>query len=443
MPNKPFSLLTELAEPPAVDDFMAWTDKSDTTESVDGTSKRNKAQYALGSQVNAQTGTSYTYLTTDFRKLVTHTNGSAIAGTLPQASATFPAGWFMFVQNRGAGGLTITPTTSTIDGAATLVLNQNEGALIVSDGANYFSMRGKATGGVGGVGDVVGPGSATDNALARFDSTTGKLIQNSTVTLDDTGALTVPEMAAPSTPASGKVAVYAKSDGKLYIKDDTGTETDLTDAGGGGTPAGASGSVQYNDAGAFGGSNISVNPTAMFPATSGDIDLGITSNRWDQFWANDILASGTGAAGGRIRFFGSGGNAAEIASTVNRKSISFIDGITGNPGTISFKSHTPAQFGTNQNNYTEEGGNSHGFFRWSSDTSRDVTGLSISQEDGDVHIIVNRESNNIVLKHEDANSTAANRFLNSTGADITLSANQAADAIYDGTTQRWRVFKRN
>lgn len=41
----------------------------------------------------------------------------------------------------------------------------------------------------GGSGDVVGPGSATDNAIARFDSTTGKLIQNSAVTVDDSGNL--------------------------------------------------------------------------------------------------------------------------------------------------------------------------------------------------------------------------------------------------------------
>jgi hypothetical protein len=36
-------------------------------------------------------------------------------------------------------------------------------------------------------GDVVGPASATDNAVARFDSTTGKLLQNSVVTVSDTG----------------------------------------------------------------------------------------------------------------------------------------------------------------------------------------------------------------------------------------------------------------
>lgn len=40
-----------------------------------------------------------------------------------------------------------------------------------------------------GSGDVVGPAGATDNALARFDTATGKLLQDSAVTLDDTGIL--------------------------------------------------------------------------------------------------------------------------------------------------------------------------------------------------------------------------------------------------------------
>ena len=39
-------------------------------------------------------------------------------------------------------------------------------------------------------GDVSGPGSSTDDALAKFDSTTGKVIQNSTATLSDAGTLT-------------------------------------------------------------------------------------------------------------------------------------------------------------------------------------------------------------------------------------------------------------
>lgn len=38
----------------------------------------------------------------------------------------------------------------------------------------------------GATGDVVGPASSTDNAIARYDSTTGKLLQNSVVTIADT-----------------------------------------------------------------------------------------------------------------------------------------------------------------------------------------------------------------------------------------------------------------
>jgi len=43
-----------------------------------------------------------------------------------------------------------------------------------------------------GSGDVTGPDSATDNAIARFDSVTGKLIQNSLVTIDDSGSVNIP-----------------------------------------------------------------------------------------------------------------------------------------------------------------------------------------------------------------------------------------------------------
>ena len=42
---------------------------------------------------------------------------------------------------------------------------------------------------IAGGGDVVGPASATDNAIARYDLTTGKLLQNSGVTISDNGEI--------------------------------------------------------------------------------------------------------------------------------------------------------------------------------------------------------------------------------------------------------------
>lgn len=43
------------------------------------------------------------------------------------------------------------------------------------------------------------------------------------------------EETAPATPSVGEAVVYVKSDGKLYLKDDAGAETDLTGGGGGAT----------------------------------------------------------------------------------------------------------------------------------------------------------------------------------------------------------------
>lgn len=71
-----------------------------------------------------------------------------------------------------------------------------------------------------GSGDVVGPASSTDNAFARFDSTTGKLLQNSTgATLSDTGA--------PSFTGSVNVAGTSSSGASLVLAEDTdnGTNT--------------------------------------------------------------------------------------------------------------------------------------------------------------------------------------------------------------------------
>lgn len=44
-----------------------------------------------------------------------------------------------------------------------------------------------------GTGDVTGPASSTDTAIARFSGTTGKVIQNSLIGIDSTGALGLPD----------------------------------------------------------------------------------------------------------------------------------------------------------------------------------------------------------------------------------------------------------
>lgn len=55
-----------------------------------------------------------------------------------------------------------------------------------------------------GSGDVVGPASATDNALARYDGTTGKLLQDSLLIVDDVGSISI------------VAQVAGNSDGSIY-----------------------------------------------------------------------------------------------------------------------------------------------------------------------------------------------------------------------------------
>jgi hypothetical protein len=67
-------------------------------------------------------------------------------------------------------------------------------------GASWTTFWTLFSGGGGGGGDVTGPASSTDNAITRFDGTTGKIIQNSTATLSDTGGIAADTLAISTTP---------------------------------------------------------------------------------------------------------------------------------------------------------------------------------------------------------------------------------------------------
>jgi hypothetical protein len=134
--------------------------------------------------VNAQSGTSYTVAAGDQAKLVTFSNAAAIAVTLPQATGSFGAGWFAdFVcLPTSTGAATITPTTSTIDGKASLVLSPGRGARVVSDGTNYALMKQTGVGDVAIVQDRKSASSAgasiTANTFTDRDLNTKGLLIN-------------------------------------------------------------------------------------------------------------------------------------------------------------------------------------------------------------------------------------------------------------------------
>jgi hypothetical protein len=82
----------------------------------------------------------------------------------------------------GSGSITVTNTAPD----QTVVLTAGTGISTSGTYPNFTITNTSPSLG----GDVAGPSSATDNAVARFDTTTGKLIQNSLVIIDDTGSVT-------------------------------------------------------------------------------------------------------------------------------------------------------------------------------------------------------------------------------------------------------------
>jgi hypothetical protein len=124
--------------------------------------------------INAQTGASYTIASTDDGKLVTTSNASAIAVTLPQATGSFAAGFVFGITNIGAGTATITPTTSTINGAATLVLTTKQGLTVISDGTNW---------------QIANPGIAAASSGLTVGSTTITSGTNGDIEFNNSGVL--------------------------------------------------------------------------------------------------------------------------------------------------------------------------------------------------------------------------------------------------------------
>lgn len=154
------------------------------------------------------------------------------------------------------------------DGAANQVLK--------TDGAGHVTFNS-----VSGTGDVVGPNSATDNAIARFDGVTGKAIQNSAATINDSGAI-----AASSLTVTGDVTA-----GGLVV---TGGALVNSTSGAGDTNIGNASNVIHLVA-STGANGVSIQGTFQANATSLDGNTTI-GNEFDtvQITGTDITLDGSG-----------------------------------------------------------------------------------------------------------------------------------------------------
>jgi hypothetical protein len=128
--------------------------------------------------VTAYVGTAKTLALADINTVIDCTSATAVTITIPpQASVTWTADAEIHVRMSGAGlvsiavgaGVTVPPITAPIGLAG-------QGAIVTLKrrSSNVWAIIGATA---GGPGDVVGPASTVDSAVALYDGTTGKLLK--------------------------------------------------------------------------------------------------------------------------------------------------------------------------------------------------------------------------------------------------------------------------
>ena len=181
------------------------------------------------------------------------------------------------------------------------------------------------------------------------------------------------------------------------------------------------------------------------PATSGNAQIQI-NGYGESFvcWGYDRYSLGYGGAG-QINIGNQTGDTVLINYgaygwryfTSHATQVGYLDS-SGNwtiTGAVAGGTVSPASLSANTNNYAPGAG---GFQRWTSSAAINVTGMAAGLA-GEVRRIINVGTNTITLTNQDSNSTAANRWLTTTGASLALAANKIALAVYDATTAAWRV----
>ena len=180
-------------------------------------------------------------------------------------------------------------------------------------------------------GDVVGPSSATDNAITRFDTTTGKLLQNSVVLVGDTGVVTgVTELTASTKVVSPHFDAQNSAGGAL--RNASGT-AQLQWGGGGGNNLSVDVAININPANA----QVAISPTgtgsvAINPATAGTMNNMVIGG------TTPLAITGTTITA--TSFVGSG---ASLTNVVNSATAGTGISVSASTGAVTITNTAPDQ----------------------------------------------------------------------------------------------------
>lgn len=210
---------------------------------------------------------------------------------------------------------------------------------------------------VSGAGNVTGPASSTDNAIARFDGATGKLIQNSNVTISDAGDLTLSNGTANGvTYLNGSKVLTSGSaltfDGTKFASSAVGLFTGGVNIAGAGSPsAGQSVEITFGASGFTGvGRIMSFDRTASVRtplAFDGSYQQWLISNSEKMRLTSTGLGIGTSSPTYSLAVGGSTGVGIGGANNTGM-SITFSGAVAGDSiGTASAIESTYTAYGTN------------------------------------------------------------------------------------------------
>ena len=148
------------------------------------------------------------------------------------------------------------------------------------------------TGNVGasgsGSGDLVGPSSATDNALTRYDGTTGKLVQDSNATLSDAGVLTAKNVTVGTAAEADAVVLFDGHAVDMYIGlDDSADQLVI----GTGSTAGTNSILTLTDDSLTIGDGAAADTKLVYDGNAKDFYIGLDDSA-------DVLIIGEGSTVG-------------------------------------------------------------------------------------------------------------------------------------------------
>lgn len=264
---------------------------------------------------------------------------------------------------------------------------------------------------------TTGAASSTDEAIARFDGLTGKLLQNSVVTIDNSGVvsgatqlnvdnLRLDGNTLSATNTNGDVVIQPNGTGSTFLSNQAATQYWTIDS---------TGLLNGVTSGAMLGVNLD-KPAFIVPGS-----VAMLFFRFFLGVPGQVFTDLVGA---------------DIASVDYDGLHSVVNAVYG----FAHGSVSPASFNTNQNDYAGLVGGGYG--RITTTANVNITGQTLPNNSrGQWKVGCNVGTETVNLVSQDTASTATNRYALANDDTLNIYPGEMFIEQYDTTSSRWRAAK--